>query len=953
MVDSGALSRRFLQRKQQREPLSLNLQNNLRARKLKYGILSFLILGVFLMPRLSFAFDLHEMMQSMSFTPASKDLSIKYLASLFGSVTSVQELSTAVPSFLRVVFEIFNGGLLALSGLFIFYSLVKLLAETSTNGETLGKMTTVWVTLRCALSTGLLVPQASGYSTINVLILWLVVQSVGLADLLWNRTLDYVTSNGTVIANFQKQDDASANVNYYLVSNGAASLVSNTQWSQPNDKLNTASILKSLTCAYSVQRALEYRRTAIFNEYLDVINDPKAMASEIKEAKTQIANYAKSLTSDSFKVFSNEDGVFKFPAINVTNLPERLARYVPGEINCGSYRAHLGDDYDQVRENAALAVINALDRVAETMVDQALQYGDQYAAFVKQQVTNAPSSLTSLNQVNNYPLGTMELVSTALDYQENTSTIWRKALTDQEDTELMDQLKALGWLYAGAYYQVLHSSNEAKQQNVESMYTEGISDTYTFLSDSDINQIASNSKNEYVSNFSSLRTLIDAAAQYGVAYSYLNLVSYNNDTGALDKAFEKLKRAFVNNKNVTTRIVGAGVLMAVPLVGPPFAIGFFRDIPLMILHERTYNLIHQKWQQTIQSTQYLAIEKLAVIGEEMVNTAVKVYQDVMKLSISVAAGTFGSKVIALGVAAASAPGTFWGALSGAVDVAVALADLNVEVAKLANTVIFLMLPVLLGIIGPLLVCGLVLVVYVPLIPLLLFLFGGINWLISIIVVMLAAPIICFLMLWGANSQDNPLLTKEAEKFVMQMVALFFRPILMLTGLIVGMLLAEVGCNLLNEVFARMVDIVVGTGVTEVDGVGVSWDSMVVLFKIIGILTIYTFTLSSLVNLSFSSIYLLYNEVMKVIGVNAPIVGSEQKAIDQIQGKTEQSAEGSKQGLEKAAADTQRLNMSVDSLQGTLNKRNRDPDRIKRRNIRSKSRIVAFFNQLKKSKKGRR
>ncbi len=72
---------------------------------------------------------------------------------------------------------------------------------------------------------------------------------------------------------------------------------------------------------------------------------------------------------------------------------------------------------------------------------------------------------------------------------------------------------------------------------------------------------------------------------------------------------------------------------------------------------------------------------------------------------------------------------------------------------------------------------------------------------------------------------------------------------------------------------------------------------------------------TLVNLSFSSIYLLYNEVLKVIGVNAPIVGSEQKAIEQIQGKTEQSAEGSNflSGCPALGGDMGSL---VGALQGT-------------------------------------
>jgi hypothetical protein len=156
--------------------------------------------------------------------------------------------------------------------------------------------------------------------------------------------------------------------------------------------------------------------------------------------------------------------------------------------------------------------------------------------------------------------------------------------------------------------------------------------------------------------------------------------------------------------------------------------------------------------------------------------------------------------------------------------------------------------------------------------------------------MSAAPIICFLMLWGNSSQENPLLSREAEQFVMQIIGVFFRPTLMVIGLITGMVLSYIGVDLLNLGFAEAVKMVV----TE------PGDNGIKLIQQVGMVVVYTFTMISIVNMCFSTIHLLYSEAMRIAGIQAPAVGMEEKHMEGVKGAVTQMGEAGAGGLKEGA-----------------------------------------------------
>ncbi len=62
--------------------------------------------------------------------------------------------------------------------------------------------------------------------------------------------------------------------------------------------------------------------------------------------------------------------------------------------------------------------------------------------------------------------------------------------------------------------------------------------------------------------------------------------------------------------------------------------------------------------------------------------------------------------------------------------------------------------------------------------------------------------------------------------------------------------------------------------------------------------------------------------MRVVGIVSPASGNEQKAVEEIRSRTQQSSESLKQGSERAVDSSKNLNLSLDSLKGYLARRNK-------------------------------
>ena len=133
-------------------------------------------------------------------TIPANDQSVYYLGQLFGNVGSVLTTSTG-SMLLAAMFKTLNTVVLAVGGILVIYTIIVGLLKTAAEGEFLGeKWDSIWVPFRMVMGIAIVYPTASGYSNIQIIMMWIIMQGIGAADALWISVLDFVQVAGSPYA---------------------------------------------------------------------------------------------------------------------------------------------------------------------------------------------------------------------------------------------------------------------------------------------------------------------------------------------------------------------------------------------------------------------------------------------------------------------------------------------------------------------------------------------------------------------------------------------------------------------------------------------------------------------------------------------------------------------------------------------------------------------------------
>ncbi len=140
-----------------------------------------------------FAVDEQSLPAGIVFEPAVNDLSMVYLRDLFGNVANLQG---APNLFIGTIIRLFNLGLISFVAGMAAYSIVYGSLLSATDGGGLAqKGVRPWMVMKLAGGAASLAPLGpSGYSFLQTMIIWVAVQGVGLADAVWERSMDYMTA---------------------------------------------------------------------------------------------------------------------------------------------------------------------------------------------------------------------------------------------------------------------------------------------------------------------------------------------------------------------------------------------------------------------------------------------------------------------------------------------------------------------------------------------------------------------------------------------------------------------------------------------------------------------------------------------------------------------------------------------------------------------------------------
>lgn len=159
------------------------------------------ILKVFALIALQF-FMINNVYAAGFFEPSSGDLSVTVLKNLFGGLMG----GGSDP--LQEAIKIFNSSILIVGGILVAYTIVMGTVGTAHDGEMMGKkFSSVWVPIRTALGTALVLPTINGaYCLMQAIVMWLVLQGVGLADAVWGAYMNNPALGANLKASIQSQD---------------------------------------------------------------------------------------------------------------------------------------------------------------------------------------------------------------------------------------------------------------------------------------------------------------------------------------------------------------------------------------------------------------------------------------------------------------------------------------------------------------------------------------------------------------------------------------------------------------------------------------------------------------------------------------------------------------------------------------------------------------------------
>lgn len=119
------------------------------------------------------------------FNPAYSSGGVEYLHRLFGSIidTIMGSESAGEKTLLGAFMSVFGVATYFLGLIFLMYNAVRGMVDSAEDGQFLGKKaSSAWLPMRLAIGAAMMAPSKSGFSLIQVLVIWVALQGVGIAD---------------------------------------------------------------------------------------------------------------------------------------------------------------------------------------------------------------------------------------------------------------------------------------------------------------------------------------------------------------------------------------------------------------------------------------------------------------------------------------------------------------------------------------------------------------------------------------------------------------------------------------------------------------------------------------------------------------------------------------------------------------------------------------------------
>ncbi|MCD6039352.1 MAG: hypothetical protein K0S27_752 [Gammaproteobacteria bacterium] len=716
------------------------------------------------------------------FTIPANDQSIFYLGQIFGNIGGVLPVTNA-PLLLSVMFKVLNTAALSVGAMIVVYTTVAGLLSTASEGEFLGKKWSgLWVPVRTVLGIVGLFPSSGGYCAIQVIIMWLILQGIGLGDTLWTAVLNFMNQNG---------GSPYASVNFPDVGS--------------HIKPKFENLFKGLVCYESLAATYQKGGDPEKYSYLCTSNpsDPRCGAS-LPEFNAENPRHSYDLGVCGTLQFCN-------PSVpNPQNIPE-----CNSDVSSRECKKQLQDTkkwgacYDQnsldcllckAQIQALPGIISVFDSIAKKFVDLDYDYQKFYYTSTSQTLNktpqwiqdfcNAKPGLQNKCCVNNIPgmpaeppdplcsrsifnpqydpkslegsvnphvveevyapygilpyLGDVDFMTAATNQYigllTGAYTSYIAALPPAQLSGWQAEARNNGWILAGMYYFSMSKANASRQINLGNLPSLEMS------------------------------VMIDPMGAPDGS-SLATIKGYRNNIAGMNSLLEAINDAAEKNGDLSSS--------ATPV---------FKGISNSISHS-SINMLKDFMSYVAGGNGDFST---GVAGKLAVNPLAKISASGYHLMFQTQIA-FGATMFAVGVAAGLTALNFTVLGTGMT------LPPQYEIFKALWNIIS---PLWILMISALFSLGAILGIYLPLIPYTIYIMGAVGWLMATLEAMVAGPIIALGIMSPSGQHE---LLGKSEPAVLIIFSLILRPSLMVFGMMASMFLASVVVTMINVGFAKVAD----------------------------------------------------------------------------------------------------------------------------------------------------
>jgi conjugal transfer/type IV secretion protein DotA/TraY len=377
------------------------------------------------------------------FDVSPSDRSKQYLGTIFGGSVGNISLSGDFNPTLSLMFERFNFIIVTVGITMLSYTGIMSVINTAREGEAMGKKLSLWVPLRSILGMLLMVPgPTSGYSIVQMTVLWIVLNGVGAANQVWGVVLDQlargVQATGTIEMKLHP-NDLKPTATKILYASVCMSSINNymTNLFSPTGPLRNQSKVRLYT-----QRFIDYSLPTAAS-YAEVPDNTTITRSAIVNVGIQdAADPNLQSLCGSFTVTAT---LTKQPACNPAN--GTICPNVNTTFNTATLAKKLN-----IKIAALSAMFTALEPAAQILADPN-PITDQFT----------PPDPGYMSAAGTAYLGQLSQLATGLQVAATplSGNAWEQTLTPPQPTNIYQIIKSLGWIHAGSYYYTMARSTIA------------------------------------------------------------------------------------------------------------------------------------------------------------------------------------------------------------------------------------------------------------------------------------------------------------------------------------------------------------------------------------------------------------------------------------------------------------------------------------------------------------